>query len=225
MRAVLVMLDRGVVRHRFLLFVGRRLDAVSDGKTQTGPPHYRHSRRAQRHSLESCAVTMPAREMRFASLSWGQSSMKRGRTWPARARTVRTADGMKGRLMDGSIGSGRSVEQRKRTPASRITPRVSDRGRVDAAILASNGRSGSRAGEYPRNGGRQALLDGGGREPVDARLSRPRVGGAAPWRSRAVREARPRRVPGGTVVVHHPEQESAVSRGVRGVRSPADGAL
>src|SRR5437868_1797963 len=99
MRAVLVMLDRGVVPHRFLLFVRRRLDAVSDGKTQTGLPHYRHSRRAQRHSLESCAVTVPAREMRFASVNWGQSSMKRGRTWPARARTVRTADGMKGRLM------------------------------------------------------------------------------------------------------------------------------
>src|SRR5437868_9031718 len=116
MRAVLVMLDRGVVPHRFLLFVRRRLDAVSDGKTQTGLPHYRHSRPAQRHSLESCAVTMPAREMRFASLSWGQSSMKRGRTWPARARTVRTADGMKGRLMDGSIGV-RSVGRTTQTHA------------------------------------------------------------------------------------------------------------
>ena len=44
--------------------------------------------------------------MRFASVSSGQSSVKRGRTWPVKARAASMAEGKKGRLMLGSIESG-----------------------------------------------------------------------------------------------------------------------
>src|SRR5438067_12566131 len=122
MRPVIVVFGRGVVRHRFLLFVALSR-AVSGWETQTAALHYRQSPLGvQRHALESCGATWPTGKRRLASANCGHSSMKRGRTWPARARTVRTADGMKGRLMGSSIGSSRSIEPRKRTPALRITP-------------------------------------------------------------------------------------------------------
>src|SRR5229473_2179780 len=119
--------------------------------------------------------------------------------------------------------TGRSTRRRSR--GTTRSPGGSGRrasGSRDTASLRSRGQAPDRRAGQRRA---PALLDWGGREPAHARLPRPRMGSAAPWRSGAVREARARRVPGGAVLVHHPEQEGAVPRGLRRVRSGAHGAL